>query len=135
MSNIETVQHMYAAFGEGDIPAILEHLDDDIQWEYGGTSTDVPWLQPLHGKTEVPKFFENLAAVEFHEFKPGMFFESGDVVVVLLDVEFTVKATDERVSEKDEVHIWHFTPKGRVSGFAHKVDTHRAWQAYHGRDD
>ena len=26
MSNVDTVQEIYAAFGRGDVPAILEHL-------------------------------------------------------------------------------------------------------------
>jgi ketosteroid isomerase-like protein len=54
MTNVGTVQQIYEAFGRGDVPAILEHLADDVEWEYGLTSTDVPWLQPQHGRTEVP---------------------------------------------------------------------------------
>jgi uncharacterized protein len=33
MSNIETVKGVYEAFGRGDIPAILEVIADDIEWE------------------------------------------------------------------------------------------------------
>ncbi|HXK34834.1 MAG TPA: hypothetical protein VNM91_12570 [Dehalococcoidia bacterium] len=49
MSNIETARAIYAAFGAGDVPAILEHLADDVAREYGQGETDVPWLQPRQG--------------------------------------------------------------------------------------
>lgn len=35
MDNKQIVQTIYAAFGRGDIPAILEQLDDNVDWEYG----------------------------------------------------------------------------------------------------
>jgi ketosteroid isomerase-like protein len=132
MTNLETVQQIYAAFGRGDIPGILDHLAENIEWEYGITSTDIPWLQPRHGRAEVPKFFEALGAFEFHTFQPKTFLESGNVVVALIDVDLTVKATGTRIAEEDETHIWYFNSEGRVSRFAHKVDTHQHWVAFHG---
>ena len=42
MAQIETVQQIYQAFGRGDVPAILDHLADDVDWECGPVSTDVP---------------------------------------------------------------------------------------------
>ena len=35
MSNLATVQAIYAAFGRGDVPAILSHLTDGVAWEHG----------------------------------------------------------------------------------------------------
>ena len=29
-NNIETVQKIYAAFGRGDVPGVLEHISDDL---------------------------------------------------------------------------------------------------------
>ena len=34
MSNLQTVQDIYAAFGRGDIPAILDELADDVRWDH-----------------------------------------------------------------------------------------------------
>lgn len=133
MSNLGTVQKLYAAFGQGDIPTILEHLAEDIDWDYAIRATEVPWLQPRHGRDQVPKFFEALGAVEFQKFEPKTFFENEDFVVVLLDVEMTVKATGQRIAEEDEVHIWHFNSQGLVDRFAHKLDTHQTWLAYRGK--
>ena len=62
MTPIETVQQIYAAFGRGDVPAILAHLADDVEWEYATAPNPIPWLQPLRGRGQVPKFFEALFA-------------------------------------------------------------------------
>ncbi len=33
MSNLATIQGIYEAFGKGDVPAILEVLDERVEWE------------------------------------------------------------------------------------------------------
>jgi uncharacterized protein len=52
VSQIATVQEIYAAFGRGDVPAILDRLAEDVAWETTGTSVheDVPWLLPRVGR-------------------------------------------------------------------------------------
>jgi ketosteroid isomerase-like protein len=132
MANTETVQQIYTAFGRGDIRAILERLADDVEWEYGVNATEVPWLQPRHGRAAVAGFFQSLAALEFHRFEPKTFLESGSVVVVLIDLEATVKATGQRIVEEDEAHIWHFDARGQVCRFRHRVDTHQHRAAWRG---
>jgi uncharacterized protein len=103
-----------------------------VVWEYGDNATDVPWLQPRRGREQVGGFFQALATLDFHSFTPREFFESGPTVVVLVDLEATVKATGKRVVELDEVHIWHFGADGLVARFRHRADTHLQWKAYHG---
>jgi len=52
--NLETVKRIYAAFGRGDIPAILDTLADNVAWEAWADNSagkvGVPWLVPRHGK-------------------------------------------------------------------------------------
>ena len=129
MRHSETVRHIYSAFQHGDIPAILERLADDVEWEYSIAPLGVPWLDRRRGRAEVPLFFAAHAGFDLHRFEPKTFLESGNVVVVLIDVDLTVKATGRRVTEEDEVHIWYFDGDGRVSRFGHKVDTHQHWIA------
>jgi uncharacterized protein len=133
MGNKEKIQQIYMAFEQGHLPAILEQLAESVEWEYGLISTDVPWLQARRGRTNVPGFFESMNEFELHKFEPKMFLESGNVVVVLIDVELTVKKTGIRVIEEDEIHLWHFDSEGKISRFAHKVDTHQHWAAYQGK--
>ena len=33
MSNTDTVREIYEAFGRGDVAAILDRLDDAVEWE------------------------------------------------------------------------------------------------------
>ena len=132
MSNLETIQQIYMAFGSGNIPAILDFMADDVDWEYGSTS-DVPWLQQRHGKEGVGAFFEALGSgFAITKFIPHTVLSKGDVVVVLVDIEATAKNTGIKVKEDDETHIWRFNSRGKVVKFAHKVDTHAHWLAFHG---
>ena len=40
--NVGTVAAIYEAFGRGDLPAILDQLADDVQWEQGIRETAIP---------------------------------------------------------------------------------------------
>ena len=132
MKNVEKVHAVYEAFGRGDVPAILELLADDVEWEYGTAGSEVPWLKRRHGRADVADFFQSLTELEFHKFVPTTFLEGTDVVVALVDLEATVKRTGQKISEQDEAHIWRFDARGRVSRFRHGVDTHRHFEAFRG---
>jgi ketosteroid isomerase-like protein len=131
MSNLETVQGIYDAFGVGDVPAILSKLDASVEWDADSTS-DAPFLAPRRGVEGVGGFFASLAAADFTKFEPTTFLESGNVVVALIDVDFTVKATEKKVSRLDEAHIWRFNDEGKVVNFRHRVDTHAQQLAFKG---
>ena len=107
------------------MPAILSALSESVDWEYGSTSDDVPWLVRRAGLDGAGRFFASLAGLDIHRFVPTRLLDGGSVVVALIDLEFTVKATGKRVVEEDEVHIWHFDDGGKVSRFRHRVDTHQ----------
>jgi ketosteroid isomerase-like protein len=124
MTPIETVRHVYAAFGRGDIPAILACLAEDVEWEYGQPANPAPWLQQRRGRAAVPGFFDALAThVEFHHFEPRHLLADGPLVVALVDFSATVRKTGRTVTEVDEVHVWRFDEAGRVLRFAHRADT------------
>lgn len=131
MNNLKTVQEIYAAFGRGDVPAILERLADDIEWEYGFASSEVPWLARRRGRAEVMQFFQALGALEFRRFAPKTVLEGDGVVVALVDLEVVVRETGRTITEEDEVHVWRFDAAGRVKRFRPCLDTHQhvvAWR-------
>jgi ketosteroid isomerase-like protein len=130
MGNLETVQQIYAAFGRGDVPAILEHLDESVEWEYGVNSTDVPWLQPRRGREGAAAFFAELGAMEVQSFSLKTLLEGEGLVVALIDSECTVKATGKKLVEDDEVHLWYFNSEGKVARFRHRIYTHQHQQAW-----
>lgn len=133
MTNIETVQQVYAAFGRGDIPGILRHLAPDVDWECVGEHTDVPWLAPRRGRADVSHFFEAAQLIEIHRFEPKTYVATGNLVLVLVDEEFSVKDTGRRVREVDQVHLWYFDAQGAIVRHRARLDTYAQWAAYHDR--
>lgn len=131
-TNSNAVREIYAAFGRGDVPAILAKLDENVEWEYGAAPHEVPWLQPRRGRQEAGKFFESLAAVEIHNSVPNAILEGEKVVLALVDITFTVKKNGKKVVEQDETHVWRFTDAGKVVRFRHCADTNQHVQAYRG---
>ncbi|MDX6580906.1 MAG: uncharacterized protein QOI10_90 [Solirubrobacterales bacterium] len=57
-SNTDVVNEAYAAFGRGDIPALLALLSDEISWE--GTEA-LPQSGTYHGHDGVGEFFAGVA--------------------------------------------------------------------------
>jgi uncharacterized protein len=132
MTPIERVQQIYGAFGRGDVPAILAELADDVEWEYSTFPSPVPWLQPRKGRADVAQFFQALQAIDLTQFEPRHFFSAGNMVVDVIDVAFTVKATGKKVLEPETIHLWHFNEAGKVARFRHRVDTWQTAQAIKG---
>lgn len=131
-TNANVVPEIYEAFGRGDIPAILAKLDEKAEWEYGFAPNEVPWLTPRRGRAEAGKFFESLAAVEFHNFVPKVILAGENIVVAVADISFTVKKTGKKFSEEDETHVWRFNDANKVVRFRHCTDTHQHVQAFRG---
>jgi uncharacterized protein len=137
MSNTETVQEIYAAFGRGDIPAILARLAEDVRWEHwpdgsGAQRHGVPWLIQRTGRDEVGEFFASLAALEFRAFEPLELLESERSVAAVIAIDVVVKATGERIRD-DEIHLWTFDDGGRVTDFRHYLDTAKHVEAVRAR--
>lgn len=124
MTPIDRIHALYAAFGRGDIPTILEQLSPEVEWEYGAQPNPIPWLQPRHGHAGARTFFEELGQqMRIEHFAPKHIVADGAIVVVVLDITFVVLATGKRVVEEDEVHLWRFGDDGRIARFRHRLDT------------
>ena len=121
MDNLRTAQDIYAAFGRGDVPAILDRLAPDVVFDpdFDGTA---PWLRRREGREGVAGFFADLAALDFHAFEPRNFMAAGEQVAVTIRIVATVKATGEALPEH-EMHLWTFRPDGLVTEMRHYVDT------------
>lgn len=121
--NIATIKDMYAAFGRGDIPAILAHLADDVEWEHDWNEP-LKWHRPLRGRAAVPQFFETLSDFDFLKFEPLTFLEGAGMICVLIRIELRAKATG-RIIRDLEAHLWTFGADGAVTRFRHFADTHQ----------
>jgi len=122
MDNVKTVQDIYAAFGRGDLPAILERVTDDSHWSYNGARAEVPWHGPYRNKKELPRFFESMAQhMQYEGFEPRKFIAQGDDVIVHIAIRYTVKTTGRRVDE-EQLHWWTLRG-GKVARMIHFEDT------------
>lgn len=128
--NVKVVQSAYAAFGRGDIPALLETLDPNIDWHAViGVGPNVPTGGARHGKAEVVRFFQQLGeAVMFRKFEPREFLAHGDTVVVLGAYAGVAKPTG-RSFDLDWVMV--FTLKGgKATKFREYTDAAALTAAY-----
>jgi ketosteroid isomerase-like protein len=120
--NVQTAKEGYAAFGRGDVPAILELLTDDIEWIDPGPPDVLPAAGTHRGKEAVGGFFATLGGeVDFRKFEPHEFIAQGDHVVVLISSEATVKRTGRRVTDH-LAHVWTFKG-GKLARFETFQDT------------
>ena len=129
MNHLETVRDIYTAFGRQDVPAILERLAPDVDWEYAYRDEGVPWLLPRHGREGALAFLQSLSALQLTKFDVQHVLGEGNLVVALINVEGVVVATGKRLVEENEVHLWFFNERGLVQRFRHVADTLQHWRA------
>jgi ketosteroid isomerase-like protein len=129
MDQLQTVQQIYQAFGRGDVPAILEHFVDDIEWEHDAMDHGIPWLVPGRGKAHVLSFFEAIGRdLDISGFEVQSLLSGQNQVVAIVRIEATVRPTGKRFGDL-ELHLWTFDARGKVVKFRHVVDTHQHWAA------
>jgi len=121
--NIEIARQMYAAFGSGDVQAILDLVTDDVDWSTDAAIPSAPWYGPRHGKDGVASFFAAIGGTgPVTEFTPVAYAcnDDGDVMV-FLRYAFTATATGKQV-EMNMHHYWKFRD-GKVSYVRSSEDT------------
>ncbi len=120
MDNIEIAKKAYADFSRGDVAAILEGLDENVEWITPGQG--LPTCGVRHGKAEVAEFFRLVAATwKFHAFEPREFISSGDALAVRGHYDATAIATGRRAAG-DWVMTWRIR-NGKVTQFQEYTDT------------
>jgi ketosteroid isomerase-like protein len=128
--NTQRVKDIYAAFGLGNLPALLDVLADDVEWVAPGPA-DVPTAGTYRGKQAVRAWFGTVAEnLEFQVFEPREFIAQGDKVVVLIYAELTTRRTGRKVAIND-AHFWAFRD-GKVIRHEAFEDTAALAAAYRG---
>lgn len=134
-THIEMVQSLYAAFGRGDIPALLAGLHPDVDWKLNVDPAapgvkHIPDFRPFRGRADVAQFFTELARdLEFHAFTPAAFFSGGDEVLVRVHMDITVRRTGRHLSV-ESIHAFKFDEQGLVTRFREYLDTLAAATAW-----
>lgn len=90
-----TVQRMFAAFGAGDLDALIATVHPNSRWTYYGANPRLSRAE-FSGKAEIRKFFERiLERLEMMEFNTDEFIVQGDTVVVLGSEAGSVRTTGQ----------------------------------------
>src|SRR5687767_1848027 len=80
---VQVVRDVYAAFGRGDLPAVLAACAEDVDWRCHAPSC-APFSGTFPGRAGVQTFFgQLLTSVQFTSFAPRTFLAEGESVVVL----------------------------------------------------
>jgi hypothetical protein len=125
MRPLETVQAIYAAFGRGDVPAIIELMSDSVEWESWADNSaqraGVPWMTARQGKAGVAGFFQLVGQFTIHEFQVLSIMATDRQVAA----EFVIDATPPggRRYRDEEMHLWTFGADGKVTRLRHYTDT------------
>jgi ketosteroid isomerase-like protein len=131
MSNLDTVKAIYEAFGRGDVPAILDKLDENVEWDTDYTDPAAPWLTPRRGRGNIAGFFESLAPLQFKKFDPHTIIGDGNKVIAVIDIEADHKGKHYVIP--NEGHYWVFGDDGKVVRFQHLTDTAIHWRMANGQ--
>jgi ketosteroid isomerase-like protein len=120
-SALEVVQAAYAAFGRGDVPAILEMLADKFEWKFIGPK-GLPYTTSCRSKAEVGKWFASIPETdEILAFEPREFIAGGNNVTVL-GWERTKAKPGGKVFEAEWAHVFTIAD-GKVTRFWGIMDT------------
>ncbi len=111
---------MYQAFAAGDIPAVLQSFDENIEWteaegfSYGGTYRG--------GEAILDNVFMKLAT-EWTDFKaePVEFLDAGERIVALGNYSGSYKATGKSMNAPF-AHVWTLED-GKIVKFVQYTDT------------
>ena len=128
--HLQAVREIYAAFGQGNLPAVLAALADDVEWRVEGPPA-IRYAGTRRGRRQVTEFFAALAeAVEVERFEPRRFIAQGDCVVVLGCEQLRVRSTGRTVRD-DWVQVFTFRD-GRVAHFREYLDSAAVAEAFRG---
>ncbi len=118
---IEKIKDIYAAFGRGDIAAILASLTDDVSWEFEAPA-ELSWSGIRHTPQEAAGFFAGIGAEHAN---PNLamteFFATNNAVAAFGRYQATVKTTGIRV-DTPVAHYFQFRD-GKIARYINIINS------------
>ena len=128
MNNKAIVQQLYMDFQQGNIPAILSKLSDDINWNVHGPAI-IPYAGIRKGKAGAMEFFSQLkATTTFEKFEAETFIEEGDKVIALGVAHFITLSTQKKGVNR-WVMAWTFRD-GMAIDYENYIDTYNIAESF-----
>jgi len=123
MSNVQILKDLYAAFGRGDVGAVLAAFDPKIEWREAESNPYKPDGKPWFGGDAITQNLFVKLATEWDGFTvmPQAFHDAGDTVVTEGRYTGTFKETGKGV-DMQFCHVWKFAG-GKLTSFQQYCDT------------
>jgi ketosteroid isomerase-like protein len=101
-SNVDVIRDLLAAFGRGDMKAVLSLFAADVEWRMPGPKV-IPYVGDRKGRPAIEKFYQELSALcDVEHWELRKLIDGGDDVVALgfetLRVKSTGKAFDQHIA-------------------------------------
>jgi uncharacterized protein len=118
-SNLQTLKDLYAAFGRGDVPAVLDTMTPDIEW---CEPASIPYGSQVGPQAVAENIFARVVQdVAGFTVVPQEFVDGGDVIVSL--GRYQGKGAGSGVAfDLPFAHVWRFR-NGKISYFRTHTDT------------
>jgi ketosteroid isomerase-like protein len=128
-NNVQVVQDLYGAFGRGDMPGILELLDEKVDWHFNGRPNDIPFAGQWQGHSEMADFFRTVGETcDVLEFGPNEVLVLDDHVLSLGHERVRVRQTGLEF-ESNWAHLFSFQD-GRIARLREYYDTAAMAEAF-----
>ena len=123
-ANVNVVERIYEAFGRGDIPAVFEHFDRNIEWIAAENSPAAPG-SPYHGLEAVREgvFARVVSRFDGFTIRVDELLDAGDKVVMLGYYLVNHKGTGKKIRAQ-VAHIWTVS-SGKAAKFQQYTDTYQ----------
>jgi ketosteroid isomerase-like protein len=133
--SVRVVEKMFAAFGQKNLPGVLDTLAEHVDWQSPVTRSkpqEVSWAEPRRSREEVATFFKDmLEKVQPEALEPLEFTTQDDRVAVEGKNRGIARSTG-RPYEHDWVML--FTVRdGKIVRFRHYYDTSDVIVAFHSK--
>jgi ketosteroid isomerase-like protein len=101
---LTVVQQAYEAFRRQDVPAVLDLVAAEVDWDFIG-SANLPYSGRRRSRAEVAEFFAAVGRAEdIHAFESRNFIEADEHVTVLGWMKATARDT-QKTYETEWVHV------------------------------
>lgn len=135
--HVTIISDLYAAFGRGDLEAMLAPLAADVSWDADWADlfsqrAGIGVAAPRHGVDGAREFFALLGTFTVHDFQVLDLMASENQVVAQIAIELTYPSGG-RVRD-EELHLWRFDHDHKIAALRHYVDTAKHIAAWNGDD-
>ena len=122
--NVNVVKRIYEAFGKGDIPAVLEQFNPNIEW-IAADNSPAAVGSPYHGLEAVRDgvFTRTVTLFDGFTIEVDELLDAGDKVVMLGYYLATHKVTGKKIRAQ-VAHIWTVS-SGKAAKFQQYTDTYQ----------